>query len=122
MGCNYYAIPKMTDERKLLIIQCVVRNDYEAAKKYMPDKVHIGKSSIGWRFLFNLNDKAYYNSAEYSIQQFLKTCDIYDEYDEYIDYDEFWEMVYTKQTDKPELEYGFLNGHEQLNFSNSSTF
>jgi hypothetical protein len=122
MSCNYYAIPKMTAEKKLSIIKSVVREDYESAMNLMPQKIHIGKSNIGWRFLFDLNDEIYYTKHRSSIQKYLIQCDIYDEYGDYMDFDEFWNMVYAKQGNKPELEYGCLNGEEGLNFSHYTNF
>ena len=91
MGTNYYA----------------VRNRLTTA-----EPIHIGKSSIGWLFLFQTqNDKwneppVIWNTYE-QVQEWLykNTVEndhyvIIDEYDEVISYDDFIGLVESKQADE----------------------
>ena len=61
------------------------------------EDVHIGKSSGGWDFLFQLNDKKYYHNKA-SMIEFIKECQIVDEYDRELTFDEFWNNVVSDRT------------------------
>ena len=125
MGCNYYAIPKATDDLKKKIIDAVNSNDFVLAKKMIPETIHIGKSSGGWKFCFNHNNWEHFEKSKASLEVFLLACEIYDEYDRQVTNDEFWEMVKAKEEGKGHL---IWNGQEcgtmefGLNFSNSTEF
>lgn len=125
MGCNYYAIPKATDDLKKKIINAVKSNDFLLAKKMIPETIHIGKSSGGWKFCFNHNNWEHFDKSKESLEQFLLACDIHDEYDAPIPNNIFWELVKNKENDKGHL---FFNGQVcgtmefGLNFSNSTHF
>lgn len=55
------------------------------------NKVHIGKRSGGWKFLFNHNNWKYYDYTEESINRFLESCyEIRNEYNEVISVQDFW--------------------------------
>lgn len=91
MGTNYYA----------------VKNRPTTA-----EPIHIGKSSIGWLFLFHTqNDKwndppvvwnTFDQVKEWLYENTVKnnTYVIINEYDEVIEYDEFIELVESKQSDE----------------------
>ena len=88
MGTNYYAVK---------------------TRPTISEPIHIGKSSIGWRFNFQTqNDK--WNDPPVIWNTFEQVCDwlkkqtvdtnnyvIMDEYDRVINYDDFVEMVQEKQ-------------------------
>lgn len=73
--------------------------------------IHIGKSSIGWLFLFQAQNETWYDPPvvwntwpqvrdwlrKYTVES--KDFVIIDEYDEVIPYDEFVKMVERKQVD-----------------------
>lgn len=60
------------------------------------ERIHVGKSSMGWSFSFAWNDGEYYKSlAEF--KKWLKGKKILDEYDKPISQKEFWEMVEAKK-------------------------
>lgn len=86
MGTNYYAV---------------------RTRPTVSEPIHIGKSSSGWRFLFQrqISPPAVWDSYE-QVKTWLKenTVDkhdyvIIDEYDEIIPYDDFIELVESKQSD-----------------------
>lgn len=55
------------------------------------EKVHIGKRSGGWKFLFNHNNWKYYDATRESINEFLMSCDsIVNEYGDELTVEQFW--------------------------------
>lgn len=110
MGTNYYVKFKLTDELKHEIRNKVEQhledNDLEGLRDYFefdlyPNKVHIGKSSMGWQFLFNHNNGTYYQKTRESIDEFIRRDDVVfvNEYEEKVDPEEFWRNVDSKQDD-----------------------
>jgi hypothetical protein len=113
MGTNYYAIKKKTPkqeeylkEYKSLLLTSVHDEDWDDVITFAESikdiedecRVHLGKSSMGWKFLFNHNNWKYYGPDDTSIRKFMESCEcIKDEYDEIISISDFWEMVFSKQ-------------------------
>ena len=97
MGTNYYAIPRATSERKEKIKKAIDQDKFEKAKDLIGGKVHIGKSSVGWEFIFDHNNWYYFGSDKDEIIKFLDRCNIYDEDEQYIFQEEFWKMVEAKK-------------------------
>ena len=81
MGTNYYAMPKFTDDLKLKVIQAVINNQINELRNLIPKQIHIGKSSAGWRFLFNHNNWEYFKNTD-ELYDFILKSDIINEYDE----------------------------------------
>lgn len=109
MGTNFYAYrkPDIQTEEYLELAQLAERHDAEGIDKWLSARkekfenarIHIGKSSYGWRFLFNHNNWKYYDYSRESINAFLESCDcIYNEYDEKITIEEFWLLVDSKKS------------------------
>lgn len=101
-GTNYYAIKKIPKETKDLIIELLNEDKYDESIGMLNnsyEKIHIGKSSGGWKFLFDYNHFKYYDLNRESINDFLNREDItlYDEYGEEIPIDDFWNMVDSKK-------------------------
>jgi len=112
MGTNYYAIPikkineleelkeKALNEAKDMKGLIPIITEYFDTKiiaLYDKEKYHIGKSSGGWDFLFQLNDKKYYHDKA-SMIEFIKECQIVDEYDRELTFDDFWNNVVLDRT------------------------
>lgn len=102
MGTNYYAIKKIPNSIKLKICASLDNDLYDEAQDLFNSnykKVHIGKSSYGWKFIFNYNNFRYYDLTKDSINSFLCQKDIIlkDEYNNIIDIDYFWNMVKSKE-------------------------
>ena len=76
MGTNYYI--RLDDDRS---------ND-----------IHVGKSSFGWKFIFQVNSKQY-SPNKVGVNRFLKLHrdKFYDEYGSNVDIGEFWELVEQKK-------------------------
>lgn len=96
MGTNYYAIPKVTDDVKLKIIQAVINEQMSELTKLIPRKIHIGKSSSGWPFLFNHNEWEHYKTIG-ELKDFLDKCEITDEYNAVVPITELVEYIENKQ-------------------------
>ena len=114
MGNNFFLIPKADEELKKLVNDLLDDEDYDEIRNILPEKIHIGKSSMGWEFLFNHNDMEYYNKSKLDMIEFTQSGKIVDEYDRELTDEEFWAMVdrkvggYTEKTRMEEFpeEYG----------------
>jgi len=97
MGTNVYAFKKrpdtsLFDKYKETGIKKFLYQFLDYYNKHTEEnKVHLGKRSGGWKFVFNHNNWKYYDYTEESIKEFLKSCDrIFDEYDNDYTVEEFW--------------------------------
>lgn len=100
MGTNYYAVMTLNNNDKETAIKLIENDEYEELKDLLDKKygkVHIGKSSCGWKFLFNWNKGKYYDPLKTSINDFLERHRVVDEYGEEIALEAFWDMVESKQ-------------------------
>ena len=147
MGTNYYAIKKIDDELQEKLIAPVKARDVEGIRDILPDRVHIGKKSHGWKFFFNHNDWKYFPESREYLNAFLSQCNILDEYGSNISLEEFWDIATHKEGEidnkeyftnwdkynvdsfsgealpKPNLHYGDLEEyHDGLLFSTSTDF
>lgn len=90
MGTNYYVIKKQPDEEiykwfaEMLI--------HGKTSKSLCKKIHIGKKSGGWRFIFNKNNWEYYKNTE-ELKSFIKNNYLYNEYYKKVTSEDFWKMV-----------------------------
>lgn len=108
MGTNYYAhitaeipsqdyeelenLAKKHDQEGIISWIQKRQNKFEAAK------IHLGKSSYGWQFIFNHNNWKYYDYTKESITRFLEaTTYICDENDHIITIEDFWKLVESKK-------------------------
>lgn len=132
MGTNYYAriIPREEDKQKLK--NAIDNNDYNTIESMVAEmystlsedshkggEIHLGKSSCGWKFLWNSNIHEYcdgyydennhfipvyktwypYEHTRVGITNFVlrKDVEIYDEYGELQDKDEFLRYAINKE-------------------------
>lgn len=112
MGTNYYIIRKANRETKEKFHEMIEKEQFEELQNelYVFDKkskIHIGKSSYGWKFLFDANDFKYYDKNEESVWKWLKDNenDLYNEYGEKVSFDDFKEMVEVKQNGMDYMDY-----------------
>jgi len=80
MGTNYYVKDK---------------SQYCKYCKRGEELIHIGKSSAGWKFGFDMSHEKYKDIK--TLKKFLKGKQIWDEYDRKITKKRFWGMVEWKQ-------------------------
>lgn len=110
MGTNFYAIKQLPNSIKGKICELIETDQYDEAKKLFDDnyeKIHIGKSSFGWKFIFDYNHFKYYDLNRKSINDFLCRNDVklYDEYGEQVSIDDFWRLVDSKKDGYDNLSY-----------------
>jgi len=116
MGTNYYRIPKSHEmikrEQKLRMridaMDTINPAQIESGFRLISvgewgsispweefldgTKVHLGKRSGGWKFLWNWNDKKYYKTKE-ELFKFIKSGRVVDEYGHQMNDDEFIQMA-----------------------------
>lgn len=110
MGTNFYAIKQLPNSIKGKLCELIETDRYDEAKKLFDDnyeKIHIGKSSFGWKFIFDYNHFKYYDLNRKSINDFLCRNDVklYDEYGEQVSIDDFWGLVDSKKDGHDNLSY-----------------
>ena len=108
MGTNYYA----------------VRN-----RPTTDEPIHIGKSSIGWKFLFQYQDKpwneppvVWHNFDEVYEWLYKHTVQennyvIIDEYDEVISFDDFVKLISFKQLERNKDDFTYCDNVKGFRFS-----
>ena len=116
MGTNYYVEvtspslleeleSKLGEERENLqikILECALDYKFkdifdilktiESSDKTV-NKIHIGKLSAGWEFIFNRNYENYYELTRESIDKFIRGGVLMDEYGYVVSINEFWKIV-----------------------------
>lgn len=117
MGTNYYWRPLITEEEREKIIKKVKNSKtIQDIKDFISynilngrlSEIHIGKSSGGWQFLFNLEVRKYIRSQSFKrkyIDQWLRSGIIVNEYGVEISVDDFWKLVDCKKDDMDYDEY-----------------
>jgi|TARA_R110000803_G_C11828169_1_gene302896 hypothetical protein len=117
MGSNFYRIPKeeeMTkrhvqlyeDVRRIKLTPSNIENEFKESiedswetqsvwDKFIDGtKIHLGKRSAGWKFLWNFNENKHYSNKE-DLLNFLRSGRIVDEYGSEENVEEFIEMSLT---------------------------
>lgn len=87
-------------------VLCDIKDDY-------PERIHLGKCSAGWQFLWNSNNWKYFQPTLKSIKKFLKDKVIFDEYGEIFTLEQFLgdelrNCLYKKE--------GLLDGSEEAKY------
>ena len=103
MGTNYYVREKLSEKDKKEMKHLLDNDDIERVSEMIPNAVHIGKNSGGWRFCFNHNNWKHYKNIE-ELKEFIKNNTFYDEYGRHVDANEFWENVERKENDPDMLD------------------
>ena len=73
-ACDFHELHSKYNE---MILDCI------------PERVHLGKRSHGWQFLWDFHDGRYFKANLESIKEFLKDKIIVDEYGEVFSLDQF---------------------------------
>ena len=108
MGTNFFCVEKISRRQRSKIkslrreyIGLVDKVDtacdlHELHSKYneiildiIPERVHLGKRSYGWQFLWDFHDGRYFKANLESIKKFLKDKIIFDENNEVFSLDQF---------------------------------
>ena len=117
MGTNYYWRPLVTEEEREKILEKVKNSKtiqeikdfiYYDLLNERKSEIHIGKSSHGWQFLFNLGIRNYTHGQSLKkedIDKWFRSGVIFDEYGDEISVDDFWALVDYKKDDMDYNEY-----------------
>ena len=117
MGTNYYWRPLITEEEREKILEKVKNSKtiqeikdfiYYDLSNGEKSEIHIGKSSHGWQFLFNLGIRNYTHGQSLKkedIDKWFRSGVIFDEYGDEISVDDFWALVDYKKDDMDYNEY-----------------
>lgn len=101
MSTNYYLKRKISTDKKSEIISHIKHDEWDKVSELISEvikysKIHLGKRSYGWQFVWALNGEKYYKPNKKSINDFLFN-EIYkhdailtDEYEREIPLDQFW--------------------------------
>ena len=94
MGTNIYFVRKVTDEHKASMHTAIDEGTWNILETMIPERLHVGKFSGGWMFLFNPNSRSYhYVKRRGSIERFLLTGTLINEFGDELTNEVFWEMV-----------------------------
>lgn len=109
MGTNFYLIHPIPQEKKEELKKFIDSTDdieditnavddiLDTQKNYETEdtryKIHIGKRSMGWQFLFSRTLEDYCALTRNGITEWLKTGQIVDEYGEKYSSEDFWKEV-----------------------------
>lgn len=74
------------------------------------DSIHIGKSSAGWRFIFQKHEGVVENIAQ--LKELTAKGEIVDEYGRTISNEDFWKLVEAKQTEKNSQASEVIDGYD----------
>lgn len=106
MGTNFYGkkIPTQTELKS--IAEMVLEGHIFAAKVQIEsyEEIHIGKSSSGWRFLFNHQGEKWIDFADF--KKLVSQFEIYDEYGTEYSQEEFWALVEKQQSSRDFMQNG----------------
>ena len=100
MGTNFYLKRKLSKQEKDIAKELIDNDKYDEVRDILPNDVHIGKRSYGWKFLWNANDFKYFEPNIDSLMNFLKSGDIYNEYGDYFTFDQFIKEEVGERIDK----------------------
>lgn len=91
MGTNFYLYKKLKKKQEKEAIRLIKEKNYEAAKEILAEvePIHIGKRSMGWKFLWDVHKFEHFEPNKRSIHKFLKSGEIRNEYGETFTFDEF---------------------------------
>jgi hypothetical protein len=145
MSTNYYKIPKASEVRVkyLNLVEQINDLDIWSSESIMNEfrdiekgferwsawdefidglKIHIGKRSSGWKFLWNFQDGKYYTNKE-ELLKFIRSGRIVDEYGEIQNTEEFIKMALEwGQPDGCVLNQEYVDKHKSNHLSYISSY
>lgn len=89
MGVNFFITRNISRSTKTVLKQLVDSESWSALKDSVPEKIHIGKMTPGWQFLWNANDFNHFEPSKQSLRGFLHMGQIEDENGKLYTFDEF---------------------------------
>lgn len=89
MGTNFYLRKKLSAKEKELAKQYIEDNKYDELNQLIPEDIHIGKRSAGWKFLWDAHYFKHYEPSKPALMEWLKSGQIIDEYGQEFTFDQF---------------------------------
>lgn len=89
MGTNFYLRNKLSQKEKEIAKQYIDENKYDEVREMLPNDIHIGKRSYGWKFLWDAHFFKYYKPTKKSLFDWLQSGQIIDEYGDEFTFDQF---------------------------------
>lgn len=90
MGTNFELRERINKEKKEKLKSLIDEENWEDLIDNIPENIHIGKRSTGWKFLWDAHDFRYFKPNKESLIEWLKSGDIYDEYGRKYSFEQFW--------------------------------
>lgn len=116
MGTNFYLRRKLSEDAKEKLIEAIRNDDYDNIDISFLDLIHIGKMSIGWKFLWDAHNFTYFDSNVKSLHEFLKSGVIEDEYGDVYSYEDFINTLAER-----EQVIGLLDANSHPNYCRDGT-
>ena len=89
MGTNFYLRKKLSAKEKELAKQYIDEDKHDELKQLIPEDIHIGKRSGGWKFLWDAHFFEYFEPTKESLFDWLESGQIIDEYGDEFTFDQF---------------------------------
>lgn len=89
MGTNFYLRRKLSQEEKQHIINSINNDNWNEVRDCLPEDIHIGKRSAGWKFLWDAHYFKYFKPSKEALFEWLKSGQIIDEYGRKFTFDQF---------------------------------
>lgn len=89
MGTNFYLRERIDKQKKEYLKTLIEDEKWEDVKDTIPQEIHIGKRSSGWKFLWDCHRFNYYKPNKESLIEWLHSGGIYDEYGTKFTIDQF---------------------------------
>lgn len=114
---NFYVKVKLTSKQKDEIRHYLLEDRYDIIRALLDEAkdIHIGKSSYGWKFLWDINNFKYFGKSKKEMFDWLKDKDIIDEEDGYYTFEQFLNRI--RITDGDDIESyhkNDLNSHQDF--------
>lgn len=95
MGMNFYVKVKLTSKQKDEIRHYLLEDRYDIIRALLDEAedIHIGKSSAGWKFLWDVNNFKYFGKSKQEMFDWLKDKDIIDEEDRHYTFEQFLKRI-----------------------------
>ena len=100
MGTNFYLRIKLSQKEKEKVVELLNLDDYDELREILPEDIHIGKRSAGWKFLWDAHFFEYFEPSKESLLDWLHSGQIIDEYGDKFTFEQFWNEEISRFLDK----------------------
>lgn len=90
MGTSFYLKQKLSEKDKQIAIGLIKSDEYNKVREMLPNDIHIGRRSWGWRFHWDHNYFKFFKPSKESLIEWLKSGQIVDDDGKEFTFDQFW--------------------------------